>query len=213
MYQPCDHQITANPGFRLFFLLVFFISAAGFFGCTVTTRTVQPDEEVHYDEEYDFSDKKKIVDSLVSSLRQVKFIDTSSRPVVVVYGVQNRTSEHISTKLITDDIREALMETGQFRFINKQQRENIAKETDYQYGGAVDPTQRVLLAKQAGAKYMLTGTLYSIEKEEPKQVRLKKKTLNYYKLHLELTDLESGLVEWTKGVEIIREASKPFIGW
>jgi PBP1b-binding outer membrane lipoprotein LpoB len=44
-------------------------------------------------------------------------------------------------------------------------------------------------------------------------VRLKKKTLQYYSLTLELTDLQTGLIEWTDSAEIVRESSKPFIGW
>ena len=72
---------------------------------------------------------------------------------------------------------------------------------------------RVARARQVGAKYMLTGTLRSITKKQPRQVRLKKKTLQYYSLNLELTDIETGLIEWTDKVEVIREAAKPFIGW
>ncbi len=60
---------------------------------------------------------------------------------------------------------------------------------------------------------MLTGTLRSIEKEEPRQIRLKKKILKYYSLNLELTSLETSLIEWAGSAEVIREASKPFIGW
>jgi len=60
---------------------------------------------------------------------------------------------------------------------------------------------------------MLTGTLRSIKKKQPKQFRLKKRTLQYYSLTLELTDLQTGLIEWTDNVEIVRESAKPFIGW
>jgi PBP1b-binding outer membrane lipoprotein LpoB len=60
---------------------------------------------------------------------------------------------------------------------------------------------------------MISGTLRSIKKKGAKQVRLKKKTLQYYSLTLELTDLQTGLIEWTDNVEIVRESSKPFIGW
>ena len=64
-----------------------------------------------------------------------------------------------------------------------------------------------------GAKYMLTGTLRSIEKSAPKQIRLKKKSYIYYSLNLELTNIESSLIEWADSVELVREASKPIIGW
>jgi uncharacterized protein (TIGR02722 family) len=192
-------------------VLVFVLS-----GCTgpVTTREVAPDEKVIYDEGYHFSDKKAIVAHMVSSLLSNYPLDRAGdRPVLIVYGIANRTSEHISTSAITDDIRMALLNSGRVRFVNETQRGNIEEELRYQYSGQITAETRVERARQIGAKYILTGTLRSMEKDQPKQFRLTKKTLMYYSLNLELTDLESGLIEWADSAEVIREASKPFIGW
>ena len=183
-------------------------------GCSVTTREVAPDEKVIYDEGYHFSDKKSIVADMVTSLlTKHPLVRSIDRPVLIVYGIANRTSEHISTSAITDDIRQTMLESGRVRFVNETQRKNIERETSYQYGGSVAAETRVLKARQVGARYMLSGTLRSIEKKQPRQFRLMKKTLMYYSLNLELTDIESGLIEWADSVEVIRESSKPFIGW
>lgn len=183
-------------------------------GCTATTRTVSPEEALTYDETYTFTDKKKIVHDLVESLKtKPPLAAAMDRPVIIVYGIANRTSEHIDTGGITDEIRNEILFTGTARFVNKSQRDNILAETDYQMSGAVAPETRIALARQVGAKYMLTGTLRSIEKAEPKQVRLKKKSYIYYSLNLELTSIESSLIEWADSVELVREASKPIIGW
>ena len=185
-----------------------------FAGCRATTRDYSPDDTIHYDEGYDFSDKNAIVDYLVTSLvNRSPLAARNDRPVLVIYGVANRTSEHIETGGITDDIRQEVLRSGKARFVSKVQRDNIAAETEYQYGGNVSAETRIQRARQVGAEYMLTGTLRSIKKNQPKQVRLKKKTLQYYSLTLELTDLQTGLVEWTDSAEIVRESSKPFIGW
>jgi len=153
---------------RLITLLVTLICFSFISGCTVTTRNVSPDEELHYDEAYDPSDKKKIVDTLVSSLlERTPVPQTSDRPVTVVYDIANRTSEHIDTSQISDDIREALLASGRFRFVNITQRDNIAKETAYQYGGAVSAATRIARAKQVGARYMMSGTLRSILQPPP----------------------------------------------
>lgn len=183
-------------------------------GCSATTRDLSPDEVIHYDEGYDFSDKKAIVDRLVESLiTKPPLVARSDRPVLIIYNVANRTSEHIETSGITDDIRLEILQSGKARFVNEVQRETIQKETDYQYGGNVSPETRIARARQVGAEYMISGTLRSITKKQPEQVRLKKKTLQYYSLTLELTDLQTGLIEWTDNVEIVREAAKPIIGW
>jgi uncharacterized protein (TIGR02722 family) len=180
----------------------------------VTTREVASDEKVIYDEGYHFSDKKAIVADMVASLlTKPPLVTSTERPVVIVYGIANRTSEHISTSAITDDMRQALLESGRVRFVNETQRKNIEAETSYQYGGSVAAETRVERARQVGASYMLTGTLRSIEKKQPRQWRLTKKVLMYYSLNLELTDIKTGLIEWADSTEVIRESSSPFIGW
>ena len=195
----------------LFFFLLAIVMMAG---CRATTREISPEEKIHYDETYDFTDKKQIVDELVDSLLTKSPLSRGEhRPVVIIYDVANRTSEHISTSGITDDIRSEILQTGTARFVNRRQRDAIEKELAYQYGGNVSPETRVARARQIGAEYMITGTLRSIRKKEPDQVRFKRKTLQYYSLTLELSDLETGLIEWSDSVEIAREAAKPIIGW
>jgi hypothetical protein len=197
----------------LIILMLIFSFSLILTGCATTTRTISTDREIHYDEEYDFSDKKQIVDGLVEPLMD-RYPAAGRRPVVIVYPVANRTSEHIDTSGITDDIREELLRSGRFRFLNEDQRDNIARELDYQYNsGMVDPGQRIARARQAGADYILSGTLRSIEKEEGRGIKLKKKKMNYYSLHLQLTDLRSGLIDWSHSVDLAREASEPIIGW
>ena len=183
-------------------------------GCAATTRTLDPDVEQHYDASYDFSDKKQIVQALTDSLLSSPNVVTEpERPVIIVYGVDNETSEHISTSGITDDIRLALLKSGQYRFLNRKQRDNLLEETDYQYAGFVPPEQRVAEGRQLGADYILSGTLRSIEKKQPKQWRLNRRRLIYYSMNLELTSLQSGEISWADNVEIARESSRPIIGW
>ena len=44
-------------------------------------------------------------------------------------------------------------------------------------------------------------------------MRVSRQELNYYKLTVEVTDLESGLIAFTTEKEFARQASKPLIGW
>jgi len=182
-------------------------------GCA-TTRSLDPENTVHYDASYDFSDKKEIVAKLTDSmLTSPQIVTEPDKPIVVVYGIANETSEHINTGGVTDDIRLSLLKSGQYRFINRKQRDNLADEADYQYAGFVPPEQRIAEGRQLGADYILSGTLRSIEKKQPKQIRLTKRKLVYYSMNLELTDLQTGEITWADNVEIARESSQPIIGW
>jgi uncharacterized protein (TIGR02722 family) len=200
---------------RLIALASLISMAALISGCAATTRTLDPDTEQHYDASYDFSDKKQIVRALTESLLSSPNIttETANKPVIIVYGVDNETSEHINTGGITDDIRLSLIKSGEYRFLNRKQRANLQQETDFQYAGYVPPEQRVIEGRQLGANYILSGTLRSIKKKQPKQWRLNRKELVYYSMNLELTDLQSGEISWADNVEIAREASRPIIGW
>lgn len=182
--------------------------------CVSSTRNIDPQSGIHYDATYDFTDKKEIVEALSSSLMGAPFLEANAEaPIVVIYGIGNETSEHINTGGISDDIRLELLKSGDFRFINRIQRSNLQTEADYQYAGFVPPEQRIEEGRQLGADYILAGTLRSIEKDQPKQWRLNKRTLIYYSLNLELTDLETSEIRWADNVEIAREASRPIIGW
>ncbi len=180
-------------------------------GCA-TTRTLDPNQSLHYDASYDFSDKRKIVADLTSSLLAAAPAAAGKRPILIIYDVANETSEHINTSGITDDIRLELIRSGKYRFINEAQRKNLAREAAYQ-AVAVDPRMRAEQGKKLGADYILSGTLRSIEKKDVRQIRLTKKKYVYYSLNMELTDLTTGEIAWADKVEIARESSRPIIGW
>ena len=122
-------------------------------GCTATTRDVSTSETVHYDETYDFTDKRTIVNTLVSSLvGKPPLASRNDRPVLIIYDVANRTSEHIETSGITDDIRKEILQSGKARFVNRVQRENIQSEINYQQAGNVKAKTRIQRAQQSGAE-------------------------------------------------------------
>jgi len=209
-------QIGRSDTFSRFRVWVSIVAIAALLsGCAATTRTLDPATEQHYDASYDFSDKKQIVRTLTDSLLSSPNVSTeaTTKPVVIVYGVDNETSEHINTDGITDDIRLSLIKSGEYRFLNRKQRTNLQQEADFQYAGYVPPEQRVIEGRQLGANYILSGTLRSIKKKQPKNWRLTKKEIIYYSMNLELTDLQSGEISWADNVEIAREASRPIIGW
>ncbi|NLA75187.1 MAG: hypothetical protein GX846_06935 [Deltaproteobacteria bacterium] len=184
-----------------------------FTGCAARTTNISPKDEVHYDATYDFSDKNKIVESLVSPLLSAPVFPVEKKPILIVYPVVNETSEHISTGGITDAIKMRLINSGRFRFIDERQRENIQEETIYQDQGFVDPAMRVERGRQLGADYILSGTLRSIKSKQPKQWRLNKKERIYYSLDLTMTDLKTGEIVYMDQAELAREASRPIIGW
>lgn len=185
-------------------------------GCAAfraSTTDVDVDKEKHFDADYDYSDMRKISQAVSSELRDSGFLGKFAEPpIFMIAGVENRTSNYVDTKGLTDKMRTALIQSGKAQFINEARRDDLLKEQGYQAANAT-PETMVSAGKQLGAKFMLSGSLMEMRDDSPKQVRISKQKLNYYKLTVEVTDLESGLIAWTTEKEFARQASLPIIGW
>ncbi len=183
-------------------------------GCAMfraSTTTVDVNQEIHMKEKFDYSDLRKITEEVATEIDG--FLDQHQpAPIFVVAGVENRTSDYVDTKNLTDRIRTLMFKSGKAQFVNESRREDLLKEQGFQAANATPETQAAI-GRQLGAKYLLSGSLVEMKTVSPKQVRISKQKLNYYKLTFEVTDLESGLLAWTTEKEFARQASQPLIGW
>ena len=185
-------------------------------GCAAfraSTQDVDVNETRHMGADYDYSDMRKISEGVANELAASEFlIKQNSSPIFMIAGVENRTSNYVDTKGLTDKIRTTLMRAGKGQFVNEARRADLMKEQGFQAANATPETQ-VAVGKQLGAKYMISGSLMEMKDSSPRQVRVSKQKLNYYKLTIEVTDLETSLIAWTTEKEFARQASLPIIGW
>lgn len=185
-------------------------------GCAAfraSTKTVDVTQERHMGARYDYSDLRNVSQKVVDELLSSPFLQNQpTPPIFMVAGIQNRTSRYMDTKALSDKIRTALLQSGKAQFVNEARREELLKEQGYQAAHAA-PGAQVQIGKQLGARYMLTGSMVEMESTSPRQVRVSKQELVYYKLTIEVTDLETGLIVWTTEQEFAREQSLPLIGW
>jgi len=185
-------------------------------GCVAvrsSVREVDLNQKKHFDADFDATDLRSTTESVAEELLASPFLAKQSKPpIMMVAGVENRTTQYVDTKSLTDRIRTILIRSGKVQFINAARRDDLLREQGYQAAHATPETQAAI-GKQLGAKYMLSGSLTEMRKKTPRQVRLSRKEWNYYKLTMEVTDLETGLITWTTEKEIMRQASKPLIGW
>jgi hypothetical protein len=182
--------------------------------CQTTTTVMDVDKPMYMSEEFGYSDLKTVTEKMISSILTNPPVSTrNDRPIVIAYGITNRTDEHLDTQALTEKIQTGLTRSGKLRFVNKEARTKIEQEIGYQRGGMVTPGTRVKLGKQVGAEYMITGSITSITAEEGKGFRLKKKKVKYYKIALELTDINTNIIEWSDEQEFARKVAEPFIGW
>lgn len=146
---------------------------------------------------------KTMVDSMVA---HPTIANAKVPPLVMVTNLQNKTSEHIDTQSIMDMVRVSLMQTGKVSFVDKEAREDIKSEYEYQNSGMVSGETKKGPGGQVGADFIVNGRLDSIVQEVGKD-----KTV-YYKFTLNLTNLKTSVISWTNQKEIRKAFKKRTIG-
>ena len=153
------------------------------------------------------TDMQKAVQDLVASLMNSPVITQSKKmPVVMVTNLQNKTSEHIDTQSIMDMVRVELMQSGRLAFIDKEARQDISDEYNYQNSGMVEDASKKGPGGQIGADFIINGRLDSIVQEVGKDKSV------YYKLTLNLTNLKTSMIQWTNQKQIRKTFKKKSIG-
>lgn len=153
------------------------------------------------------TDMQKVVADLVASMVNHREISNADRPpIVMVTKLQNKTSEHIDTQSIMDMVRVELSRGGRVAFVDKEAREDVAAEYEYQNSGMMSEETKKGKGGQIGADFIINGRLDSIVQEAGKN-----KTV-YYKVTLNLTNLKKNLIVWTDYKQIRKKYRKQSVG-
>lgn len=150
---------------------------------------------------------KKMAESLASSPRFQQPRQDGSLPIVLVGKLKNSTSEHIDMRSLGDKIQTALAQTGRFAMVDQAARQDIAEEYEYQQSGYVDPNAAKGPGQQVSVDFLMTGDLASIIQEVGND------KLVYYKMTAKLSNVKTGLIEWTDEKQIRKKFEKRAVGW
>lgn len=185
-------------------------------GCAMfrgSVAEVDVNQKQHMDADYDYTDMKQMTQGFVNDILASKFIASAPQPpIVMIAGIQNRTQQFADMKNFTDHVRSILLESGKVRFVNETRRDDLLKEQGYQAAN-VTPEKQLSIGRQLGAKFMISGSFTEMDQSSPRQVRISKQVVKYYKLTFEVTDLETGELLMAPEKEFARKESQPLIGW
>ncbi len=166
-----------------------------------------PDRLQQLDIDYSLSDLRTLAgrmsDSMIASSALQYYEGKEGDPRIIVYvgDVENRTSEHIDTQGITDDMRESLLNSGKFRLsASRQGQDEIGNQVEFQQGGRVNAETAKAFGAQVGADMVLYGTLRSLSQEETRSFEnlgTKKENLSY-QFSLTLSNITTGEDVWVK---------------
>lgn len=185
-------------------IINFFALALCFFLVSCNNRTVtrmDPNQTVDLSGNWNSTDAKMVSAEMVSSCLNRPWLDAftsamSRRPVVIVGWVENRTAEHIETEVFMKEMEAAFINTGTVRVVQASEaREKLrAERADQQTFSSLET--RKAWGKELGADFILGGVISSVTDQ------FKRERTIFYKVNLELTNLETNEKVWIGDKEI-----------
>jgi penicillin-binding protein activator len=175
----------------LSFLVLLLVSACG--GTKVTRMEV--DEVRDISGRWNDTDSRMVAETMIQDCLNHPWITqfstrTGKQPDVIVGQIRNRSSEHISTETFTKDLERSLINSVRANFVaSAEERLGVRQERLDQDLHAA-PESRKAPGMEAGADYMLTGTINSIVDQEGRE------KVVYYQVNLELIDMSNNRKIW-----------------
>lgn len=129
--------------------------------------------------------------SLMSAPIAVGWAQTRSMPVVAISPFMNETSEHIDSQLsaLLSDAETYLVNSGVVKVVSVERQGQMMGELDKQHGGGFDP-RYMERSKQLGAKYFLTGKVFSSDERTSDARRVQ------YFMFMQLVEVGTSAVVW-----------------
>lgn len=145
----------------------------------------------------DREDINFLVAQNLESLEASKFwmgeiVPAKPPPLVAIWPIENRTSQHIEDQLVTilSSIETTFVNSGEVRVVARNEQENLADEIRRQNSSMFDPRVAQRAGRQLGAAYFVTGRITSVDEKLSGVRRLQ------YSLFLQVLEVETGLVRW-----------------
>jgi penicillin-binding protein activator len=171
-------------------LLLFLLAACG----TKVTR-LDVEEVRDLSGRWNDTDSRLVAEEMIrDSLNHpwlTQFATRASRqPDIIVGQIRNRSSEHISTETFTKDLERALINSGRANFVASAEERLAVRQERQDQDVHAAPDTRKEPGMEAGADFMLSGSINSIIDQEGKE------KVVYYQVNLELVDMTNNRKVW-----------------
>jgi len=181
-------------------------------GCGTSVQRLDTSEVKDLSGRWNDSDSQMVSEAMVEDCLNrpwlTEFVQrTGKKPDVIVGAIRNRSSEHIATETFTKDLERALINSGRANFVaSAEERLGVRGERLDQDLNAA-PETRKAPGMEAGADYMLIGSLNSIVDQE------KGDKVVYYQVDLELVDMANNRKVWIGNKKIKKFVSRSSFGF
>jgi penicillin-binding protein activator len=134
---------------------------------------------------------KTNLDALENSAA-VRRWEGEDRPTVAVLSIANETSEHIDSALeaLISDVETALVNAGHVRVISAADQPELIAQVRSQQSDAFDPAKVAAWGQQVGARYFVTGKVYTVDERQDGERRVQ------YFLFMRVLETATGDLLW-----------------
>jgi len=141
----------------------------------------------------DRRDLQRLLQENMNALQSAPIIkrwEGEQMPTVAVIPLRNETTEHVEGSLdaLISDIETTLVNAGHVRVISMEQQGNLIAEIRKQYSGAFDPSQISTWGKQVGARYIVTGKVFTSDERQAGERRVQ------YFMFMQVLEVETGQI-------------------
>ncbi|MEX2217906.1 MAG: hypothetical protein WD749_04025 [Phycisphaerales bacterium] len=181
-------------------------------GCQQGWQVQRTDPRQPVDLDYRFNDEdaRQIFHEMAGDMLSRPWIEShmrahggDQRPIVYLATVRNNTQDYIPTELFTNQLEEAMLNSGRVRVkAERDARADIRDERlDTRYN---DPATVKAVAKELNADFALMGSITDVKQQAPGGAAI----MNYYQARMELINVETAEKVWTRVSEIKKVASR-----
>jgi len=150
--------------------------------------------------------EEMINDCLTGRWKASHWEENQKKPVMIVGIVRNKTSEHIAIETFIGDMERAFINSGQVGVVaSAEEREQLREEREDQQTYSSEESMK-RWGREAGADYMLGGTISSIIDE------VSGERVVFYQVDLTLFDLETNEKVWSGQKKIKKRIDRARVG-
>jgi hypothetical protein len=167
-------------------------------GCSSnpSVQRISPDQVTDVSGYWNDTDANQTAQELIGQmlgdpwLGNFEGVSGGKAPTVIVGGITNLSSEHISTSTFIDDIQRQLINSGKVQFVAGQdQRSEVRNERQDQDLNAAAGT-RSAMGQETGADFMMQGTINTIVDAAGDT------SVKYYQVDLRLVNMHNNVISW-----------------
>jgi TolB-like protein len=100
--------------------------------------------------------------------------EQENRPTVAVLPLRNETTEHVDSALeaMISDVETTLVNAGHVRVVSVERQSELMNEIRKQQSDAFNPAQVAAWGQQIGARYFVTGKVFSSDERQDGERRV-----------------------------------------